>query len=309
MTVFLSSTSNFMKSTFLSSLNAHQVSLGLRHSAPDLARRGQARLLADGFSSYVFCVGDAFIVRVAKTREAGKQQLTEFRHLLNLQGNLSVHIPLPKWQLAASEYFPFGAMAYPMIAGRPFDLSLAEQVDLEQVAYSLARFMLELHELSPSVAISKRDDEAIMLWQALEGNLEAYLNEASYNAAKTWWQAFLESKSHNQARATVVHGDLWGENIILDESLSKVIGIIDFELLSYGDSAQDFAPQAYVSAEFAAKVVQNYKLLGGQLGNHFEQRVYDWSVIRELRGLQYAIAYPDSHELEDSLEKVTRFFI
>lgn len=148
-----------------------------------------------------------------------------------------------------------------------------------------------------------------MLWQAVESTLEAYLNVVSYNAAKTWWHAFLERKTARQSTVKLVHGDLWGENIILNESLSNVIGVIDFEFLSYGDNAQDFAPQSYVSADFAAKVVQSYQRLGGQLGDHFEQRVYDWSVIRELRGLQYAIAYPDSNELEDSLEKVTRFFI
>lgn len=297
-----------MKSNFLSSLTTHQVSLGLNYSASELAKQGEPVLLADGFSSYVFCVGDAFILRVAKTSESGKQQLNEFRHLVSLQGKLSLQTPSPKWQLAASEYFPFGAMAYPVIVGRPFNLSLAEQVDLEQVAYSLARFMLELHELRPSIAVSKRDDEAIMLWRTVESTLEAYLNETSYNAAKTWWRGFIGRKTNKQPPAKLVHGDLWGENIILNESLSNVIGVIDFELFSQGDNAQDFAPQSYVSAEFAAKVVQSYQHLGGQLGDYFEERVYDWSVIRELRGLQYAIAYPDSNELENSLEKVTRFF-
>ncbi len=297
-----------MKTNFLSLLNTYQVSLGLHYAAPDLAKQGKPILLADGFSSYVFCVGDEFILRVAKNSEAGKQQLNEFRNLVSLQGKLSLQIPFPKWQLAASEFFPFGAMAYPVIVGRPFNLSLAEHVDLEQVAYSLASFMFELHETNPPVSIPARDQEPLMLWQAVEASLQGYLNDRSYKLAKTWWHSFAERKTNRPPPAKLVHGDLWGENIILDESLSKVVGIIDFELFNQGDSAQDFAPQSYVSAEFKAKVVQSYQHLGGQLGDHFEQRVHDWSVIRELRGMQYAIAYPDANELEDSLEKVTRLF-
>lgn len=293
-----------MDSHFLTSFEVERASFGLKQALPLLAELGEPMLIAEGFSSVVFSVGDV-ILRVAKNAEATLQQVKEVKFLPLLQPRISLSVPQPEWYLEPSEYFPFGAMGYPIIAGRPFDLSLINKVDLEQVAFSLAMFLLELHKIGSSVQVPNRDGESTMLWVAVKPTLQSYLSNMQYGLAEAWWHSY-SSRSDEHTNIKLVHGDLWGENIILNDSLSKVVGIIDFELLTFGDMAQDFSPHVYVSQSFANMVSSNFKALGGQSGENFERRVHDWSILRELRGLRYALSYPESDELEDSLQKVAQ---
>ena len=296
-----------MNSSFLAHFDAERANSSLRRTVPSLGKLGDPILLADGFSSYVFSVGD-MILRVAKNKEATAQQVKEVRVLPLLKQGVSLQISSPEQYLEPSENFPFGAMIYKRIEGTPFDLSLAKRADLEQIARSLASFMLELHRLTPSVNAQARDDEPAVLWEATNATLRRHLGASRYEKAQAWWLSFTRYIKDERPPTGLVHGDLWGENIILDASLSDVVGVVDFELLATGDIAQDFAPQGYVSHEFTKRVAEHFERLGGQLGRDFERRVYDWSILRELRGLRYALLYPESDELGDTLEKLQRFW-
>lgn len=83
-----------------------------------------------------------------------------------------------------------------------------------------------------------------------------------------------------------------------------MVGVIDFETLTVGDVARDFAAQKYVGHGFLENVVSNYERLGGEVGDQFADRLRWFSMLRELSGLDYAISYPESEELEDSMRKV-----
>ena len=290
-----------MLPSFLADFDAESAAFGLKQTLPALAKLGKPTLVADGFSSHVFLIADEVVLRVAKTRESTSQQLKEVRTLPLLQTKLSLQIPQPQWYLEPSTYFPFGAVAYPIVKGRPFDLSLADRVDLEGIATSLARFLLELQNIESPKDVPTRAEEPAILWQGLQTTLQNHMGAQFYGRAEAWWNTF---KHHEPAKTKLVHGDLWGENILLNDSLSKVVGIIDFELLAKSDIAQDFAPQLYVSSTFFNSVVHRFKGLGGDLGSDFERRVHDWAILRELRGLHYALKYPESNELEEQLEKV-----
>ncbi len=295
---------SIVDSYLVANLDAERVRVGLKDALPS-KRFSEPVFLADGFSSYVFLVGD-MLLRVAKHSEAATQHAKEVRALPRLKQGISLQIPLPTWHLAPSKYFPFGAVGYRRIAGTPFDLSLAERVDLEQVAFSLATFLLELHRCTSLLSVPARGDEPALLWNATSPTLRHYLG-ARYKKAQAWWLSFAQYEDERPPMA-LVHGDLWGENIILDDSLSQVVGIVDFESLAVGDVAQDFAPQMYVSRKFLEMVAEYFERLGGQSGRDFERRVRDWSILRELRGLRYALVYPELDELEDSLEKVQKFW-
>jgi aminoglycoside phosphotransferase (APT) family kinase protein len=121
-----------------------------------------------------------------------------------------------------------------------------------------------------------------------------------------WWERFLDNRVRDSLTPRLVHGDPWGENIILDETLSRVVGVVDFETVGIGDVAQDFAAQKYLGPDVLSQVIEHYQSSGGKLESHFAVRLQDWSVLRELRGLRYAIRYPESGELLDSLQKVRR---
>lgn len=300
-----------MKQVFLTSFNAEKVSYGLDQTKSFLATQGLPVCIAEGFSNYVFQLGDDIILRVAKTSAATTLQAKETRILPLLKNKFSFEIPHPKWYFEPSQYFPFGAIAYQIIHGRPFETSLVDQVNIKGVAKSVASCMFEFHNLPTSVipsSISAIEDSPKKLWERINIPLQNYLSETSYALAKTWWCSFLERSANYDFQKKVIHADLWGENLILDEHLNQLVGVIDFEMLTKGDIAQDFVPQSYISKDFSDMVIENYRHIGGYLGANFEERVYDWSILRELSGLRYAISYPEANELEDSLQKVKRFW-
>jgi aminoglycoside phosphotransferase (APT) family kinase protein len=271
---------------------------------PDLSH---IKLLSDGFSSYVILVADEFILRIAKHAEALAGYRKEQVVLPLLQKHLPLQVPQPTWLVEPSDLFPFGAIGYRQIPGIPFSLSLVPYVKLNRVAQDLARFLLALHNV-PLDEIIVLDftavDERESLWAEVMPILYTYLTEYEYENIRLWWERYLNSQVKGSFTPKLIHGDPWGENIILNETLNGIVGVVDFETVSIGDIAQDFAAQKYLGPDFLSQVIESYQQLGGELENHFATRLQGWSMLRELKGLRYAIRYPGSNELVDSLQKV-----
>jgi aminoglycoside 2''-phosphotransferase len=294
--------------TFLSNLDLDQIREGLQQTIPyPRPDSSRIKLLNDGFSSYVILVEDEFILRIAKHAEALAGHIKEQAVLPLLQERLPMQIPQPTWQVEPSDYFPFGAIGYRRVLGIPFSLSLAPHVKLDRIAEDLAQFLVALHNvpLDEMTALGlKIIDELESLQTEVMPILYSYLREEEYEKIRAWWERYLNNPVKNSFTPKLIHGDPWGENIILNETLDGIVGVVDFETVSIGDVAQDLAAQKYLGPDFLSRVIQHYQELGGELENHFVTRLQALSMLRELRGLRYAIRYPGSSELLDSLQKV-----
>ena len=293
---------------FLSDLDLDQIREGLQQTFPShTLALSQLELLNDGFSSYVLLVDDEFILRIAKHAEALAGHIKEQAIMPFLQKQLPAQVPQPTWRIEPSDYFPFGAIGYRRILGIPFSLSLAPRVKLNRLVRDLARFLVALHDVPLAEMMDLGDksvDELGSLRVDVMPTLAAYLTEDEYEKIRLWWEKYLNNSVKDSFTPKLIHGDPWGENIILNETLDGVVGIIDFESVSIGDVAQDFAAQKYLGPNFLSQLIERYQELGGELENHFAIRLQGWSMLRELRGLHYAIRYPESGELVDSLQKV-----
>jgi aminoglycoside 2''-phosphotransferase len=296
------------KPTFLTKLTLDQIRHGLQQIfpslTPDLSR---LKILNDGFSSYVVLVADEFILRIAKHTDAMAGHLKEQDLLPLLQKHLPFQVPQPIWRAGPSDFFPFGVVGSRRIAGIPFSLNLVPHVKLNGIAQDLARFLAALHKipLTEMFALGlKAPDEPESLRAAVMPTLQTYLAEEEYEKIALWWERYLSSQVRDSYTPRLTHGDPWGENIILNETLTGVGGIVDFETAGIGDVAQDFAAQKYLGADFLNQVLEHYQKFGGALDHHFDMRLRGWSMLRELRGLGYAIKYPGSGELFDSIQKV-----
>ena len=263
-------------------------------------------LWGDGFSSFALLVNDNLVFRVAKHAGVTAGYARERQLLPELQAFLPVPVPEPRWYAPALEHFPFGVIGYPLIRGTPFKLELAPQVDLSRLADGLADFMLALHgaqlEPKPQAATDAPAD-------ALTDTLTAVLPFLNTQLSTEHCEHLEKTLDVDPASAPqgLTHGDLWAENLLLDTDLTRLVGVVDFETVGYGDVARDFAPHRYVSRTFLEEVVNRYLTKGGSLGEAFGQRLNFWSLHRELTGLRYALSYPESGELGDSLAKVVSF--
>jgi aminoglycoside phosphotransferase (APT) family kinase protein len=295
------------RNKFLSSLDLGEIKSGLRSGLSNLSSLDSLKLLRDGFSSYVVLIGDEIILRIAKTAESMQGHRKEWSVLLYLQGYLPLQVPNPEWQIGPSETFPFGAIGYRAIAGLPFSLELAPAVNLKYIAKDLARSFVALHSFPLDVALSfgiTESDDLESLGEEVMPVLSTHFSKDDYKKFISWWEKFRNRAATDNPSPKLIHGDPWAENIILNEKLDHLVGIIDFESVTIGDVAQDFAAQKYLGRDFLSQVIQYYSEFGGDLGSQFLGRLQDHSMLRELRGLRYAIRYPESGELEDCLGKV-----
>ena len=292
----------------MSELTLAQIRKGLEQTFPGpVPGLNQLKELDDGFSSYVVMLADEFILRIAKHAEAMAGHAKEWTLLALLQKHLPVEIPQPAWRAEPSDFFPFGAIGYRRIFGIPFSLNLVSQVKLKPIAQDIARFLVALHNVSLAemTALGLRQPlEIESLWAEVQPVLHANLTEDGFEKIRIWWERYRNHRGRDSFTPRLIHGDPWGENIILNETLDGVRGVIDFEAMSMGDVAQDFAAQKYLGQDFSNQVLEDYQEVGGTLEQHFAIRLQGWSLLRELKGLRHAISYPASGELLDSLQKV-----
>lgn len=296
-----------MKHDFLRQPNLVALSKHLAQTFPSVFDLDKLKLIGNGFSSYAVSTESGIIFRVAKNALAMEGHKKELNLLPRLRDQLHVQVPNPLWWAEPSANFPFGVIGYRMIPGIPFSLELVPRVELEQISKDLAGFLLALHNV-PTTSLADEDISAPIdlstLWRTVSPVLRKHLTKEEYGVAESWRYSDVPNAARHNFSSSSIHGDPWGENILLNETLDGMVGVIDFETLTVGDVARDFAAQKYVGHGFLENVVSNYERLGGEVGDQFADRLRWFSMLRELSGLDYAISYPESEELEDSMRKV-----
>lgn len=295
-----------MSDRFLRQLDLVALGESLARTFPAVPGLDKLKLVGDGFSSYVAST-DGVIFRVAKNTLAMEGHKKELNLLPCLQDQLQVQVPNPLWWAEPSPSFPFGVIGYRMIPGIPFSVELVPRIELKQVAKDLAEFLIALHGI-PTTSLANKDINVPIdlsaVWETVSPVLRVHFKKEEYRVIESWRYSDISAAARHAFSSSLIHGDPWGENILLNETLDKIVGVIDFETIAVGDVARDFAAQKYVGHGFLENVVSNYERLGGEVKGQFTDRLRWFSMLRELSGLAYAINYPESEELEDSLRKV-----
>ncbi|MGH2544298.1 MAG: phosphotransferase family protein, partial [Ardenticatenaceae bacterium] len=181
------------------------------------------------------------------------------------------------------------------------------QVDLDRVARNVAEFLVALHAYpvgeAPQLGNLEPKNVEVLGQEAIP-LLRTHLSESEYETITSWWKWYPTDATKEYFHPKLIHGDLWCENIILNETLDRVVGVVDWESVATGDVAWDFVAQKYVGNAFLSQVIGHYQTLGGELGNNFDARLRGLSLLRELGGFLYAVRHPESGELEDALQKI-----
>ncbi len=287
--------------------------LGLRLQAsfPHLQPITPQRVLGAGFRSVALATAEGRVFRIARNPAAWAGYVKEQRLLPLLRSALPVTIPDPQWASGPSDLFPFGVIGYPLLPGRPLapaDLALGTPARL---AAELAAVLRVLHRV-PLAAVAAVGltglDTRRAAWATMRATtlpvLQAALTAAEYRTVAGWWDRLLADPRMEQYTPTLQQGDLWYENILVDEAGSSVVGIVDFEDAAWGDPAQDFATQHHLGAGFTAEVIAAYKAAGGTLDAGFAYRMRRLWELREFEGLAFAIRTADEAEQADAIRKL-----
>jgi aminoglycoside phosphotransferase (APT) family kinase protein len=277
---------------------------------PSLRNPSPLRVIGSGFNSIVVETGGGTVFRIAKNSAAREGYEKETSCLPILAPNIPFLIPNPKWYSKSSAYFPFGVIGYDKIPGVPLHPNVPNNQHLSLLARDTAKFLFALHHISPAGLHFENLLDPASKWETQYHKvlpvLKAELTSTEFRLIKQWWDGFLADPKMQKYNLVIRHGDLWYENMLADPPMKRLIGILDWEKLSIGDPAQDFATLFHTGERFVRLVIQAYQSLGGELDENFEYRMQRLWEAREFDGLDYAIQFEDPVELSDAVQKLRR---
>ncbi|SDO49768.1 Phosphotransferase enzyme family protein [Paenibacillus sp. yr247] len=270
--------------------------------------KNDIEILGEGFGSIVIEQNDGSIFRIAKTMETAQQYTKEFQMLPQIRTFLDIEIPLPISYMFDPSINPSGIMRYKKLKGTPLNPDLLISKNLTIIAKQLAEFIIKLHQIPISTLDSSCPQESNnkSLIQILRKDTKELLTQVltvkEQQKLAKWWEETLEDSTFFSHRFVLCHGDLWYENILVDDLCSRITGIIDFSDMTIGDPAKDLATQVYMGEDFYNLILSEYKHSFPE-DTTIERRVKKHQGLRELGGLLYAIKH-DNSEIEDSISKI-----
>lgn len=268
----------------------------LGRAFPDLAPIGPPRILGEGFGSLVVETPAGIVFRIAKNHLAQRGHRREWRALPLVGRSLAdLRLPQPSHYLHTSPDFLHGLIGHPKLPGRPLAPRDITPQSREAVAGQIGAFLIALHSLPPDTlgalalpSYPPSCDGLDTLWRSTSGYMEAHLDPDEFRHVRAWWGQLRRDEQLQAYRPTLVHGDLWYENILFDPQEQQIVGVIDFENLSLGDPAIDLATQSYLGGGFARSVLEHYDVEGALPAN-IDARARTLLGLRELRGLEYGL--------------------
>ncbi|CAN5350471.1 N/A [soil metagenome] len=290
----------------------NRIARALKTVFPELGEVSSVAVLGEGFRSMVVETPDGDVFKIAKNWEAAAGLVKEAHVLPLIGGRLSTPVPYPLWQAGASNHFPFGALGYPKLPGKPLHPDMLAPRSFTEIAKAVAEFLLSLHGVSLDPATVSmlpgpeiRRFELHSLRNTVLPVVRELLQPHEYRVVSQWWSAFLADPRMRDFTPALQHGDLWYENILVD-SHNRLTGVIDFENLAIGDPAQDFATQIHLGRGFAVAVLDHYQAAGGILDEGLRYRMQRLWELREFTGMRLAIHFEDQTEFDDALRKLRK---
>jgi aminoglycoside 2''-phosphotransferase len=291
-------------------IDLSRIADGLARLFPELGEVRPARPLGVGFGSLVVEVAGRRVFRLARTPVAAEARAREVRLLPALASWLATPVPEPRWHAGPCDDFPFGVVGYPKLAGRPLTRERAAGSGRLAISADLAAFLVELYTFPTEQALALGAPGPAERRAALEALcdeelplLRDLLTADEHRTVARWWDDFLADSELRSYTPRLVHGDLWYENVLVDEAAREVVGVVDFESAAVGDPAQDFATLLHLGEPFVERVVDAYVAGGGALGGGFAHRLRRYWELREFGSVRHALRF-DPAELEGALSKL-----
>ncbi|WHZ56082.1 phosphotransferase [Metabacillus hrfriensis] len=270
--------------------------------------KNDIEILGEGIGSLVIEQKDGTLFRIAKNMETARQYTKEFHMLPQIRPFLDIEIPLPIIYMVNPSIHPSGIMGYKKLKGTPLNPDLLISKKRNIIAKQLAEFIIKLHKIPIGMLDCNFQQESNnkshikILREDTQEILNQVLTVKEQHKMAKWWEEALEDSTFFSHHFVLCHGDLWYENILVDDLCSGITGIIDFSNMTIGDPAKDLATQGYMGEEFYNQILSEYKHSFPE-DTTIEHRVKRHQGLRELDGLRYAIKH-DNSEIEDSFSKI-----
>ena len=252
--------------------------------------------LGSGLSSNAFVLDNKYIQLVGKRDDSYKiyKDMKANADLLN--GKITcVDYPHNMILIEKSKEYPFGALVYPMVKGNPLNLDNVTEKQLENIAKKLVTFNEQMHNANIHWTREKSITHELEKIKRNIDILSNYLTPQEISALHQYHNEFSEYLNSKQ-NFCITHGDLWAENLIVDEN-NNLSGIIDFGNMSYFLPEVDYASLWDMTEGFMDKMIA--------LSNEDITRksVYLFILHREVCSFEY-ILDADPEDVNCQIEKI-----
>jgi aminoglycoside phosphotransferase (APT) family kinase protein len=294
-------------------IDLEEVAAKLRARFPDAGEIEPCSLLGSGFGSVVVETAGGIVFRIARiprVHEAFERQRDALHVLAPL---LPAAVPQPKWLTGPCAEFKHGAIGYEKVPGWLLTEELFYAADADEFARELAAFLVALHAVpAPSLPMFRtftpdvRMERETAVRDDVLPVLRDLLTSEEFVRAEQWWRNYLSEPVVFAYEPVPTHGDFWWGNMLVDESGSRLLGVLDWELAAIGDPGRDFGGLAYLGMSFMERVIDAYEKVIPSVDPGLRKRSHLLWQVREFYGVRYAALYPQFREMDDALVKVRR---
>ena len=192
-----------------------------------------------GRDNRTYRLGDEMLVRMPSGPDYALQVEKEQGLLPQLAERLSIPIPTPIAIGHPSEIYPYHFSIYRWLPGKSINLVNLTDVEKEELAYDLAKFLKELQRIKDIPHIppgnGKRGDHVSVYDSGARQQIAQLGHIIDGEKSLALWERACSTKWTNDP--VWLHGDLAIGNILVDNG--RLSAVIDFGCTATGDSACD----------------------------------------------------------------------
>jgi aminoglycoside 2''-phosphotransferase len=190
-----------------------------------------------GENNIVCIVNGDMIFRFPKDDFSTEKFMTEINNLKAVSSVNTLQVP----NLIGYEIKPTPFMYYEMIIGEVLSKEVFEALEnKERIVVQLHNFLEEIHNVEKDKIVFKtvyNKEYWINVYERVQREIFDLLDLSVQNEVVKLFDDFLQGYDEDIIDSKVIHGDMVSANVIYQED--KLIGIVDFAEMSFGDPAID----------------------------------------------------------------------
>ncbi len=203
----------------------------LRISFPKLKSPFSIKKIGDGYESIVIETNDNIVFKIAKNHIVRLGYKKEKFLLLFLSKKIdSIQIPYPEYYIESSKEFTYGLIGYKKIKGGILDPKVLKENSLPKIASQIAYFLYQLHKIEVRhlnfSAIPYFPENMKDTWKNVSAWLHSNLKNYQFITIREWWHEAECFWKASDLKPTLVHGDLWYSNVLIDKKIMSQVLLI-----------------------------------------------------------------------------------
>ncbi len=201
-----------------------------------------------GQKNDIIIINNEYVFRFQKYQKGIETLKIETEVIKSIKDYITLTIPNPIYDFFKYQEIGEVFAGYKMIPGKSLYKDTFMSIrDKGIIAKQLATFLRELHNISPgkvknvNVPVYDSHKKWTNFFRKINKKLFKYMSPHARKNIEKEFEKFLNEEDNFNFQSRLIHGDFGPTNILFDEKLQEISGIIDFGDVRFDDPAIDVA--------------------------------------------------------------------